>query len=115
MQGTRMISSAFIWQPGTYNAEFEALDKAIQELAESIPGFLGVERWNSDDRTRRNAVYYWESMDDLKILQKHPKHLEAKRRYKEWYKGLHVVISEVLQSYGDDAFSHITPNSRNQA
>ena len=42
----------------------------------------------------------------------HPKHIEAKKRYADWYNGYHVVISEVLRSYGDAAFAHITPTAK---
>lgn len=37
---------------------------------------------------------------------------EAKRQYQQWYKGFHIVISEVIRSYGDGALDHITPNAR---
>ena len=46
------------------------------------------------------------------MFSMHPRHIEAKRQYKKWYKGFHVVISEIQQSYGDGFFPHITPNSR---
>lgn len=103
-----MFSAAFLWEPGTYNAEFDELNALIEAAAESIPGFLGVECWSSEDGVRKNATYYWDNLESLKALSNHPKHLEAKRRYAEWYKGYHVVISEVVKAYGDDAFSHPT-------
>jgi len=110
-----MISAAFIWEPGTYNTEFLTLNALIEEAAKSIPGFLGVESWTSEDGKRNNATYYWSSIDSLKLLSVHPKHIEAKRRYAEWYNGYHVVISEVIKSYGDGAFSHITPTATSAA
>ena len=42
----------------------------------------------------------------------HPTHQEAKRQYARWYKGYYIVVSEVIRSYGDDNFPHITPNRR---
>lgn len=104
-----MISAAFIWEPGTYDTEFNELNALIEEAAASTPGFLGVETWTSEDRKRNNATYYWSSLESLKMLSVHPKHIEAKRRYAEWYNGYHVVISEVIKSYGDRAFAHATP------
>jgi heme-degrading monooxygenase HmoA len=103
-----MYSVAFIWEPGTYDAEFESLDAIIESIAISIPGYMGVDLWKSDDGKRRNTTYYWDSLESLKILSDHPTHLEAKRRYAQWYNGYHVVISEIVRSYGDNAFPHAT-------
>jgi heme-degrading monooxygenase HmoA len=106
-----MFSAAFIWEPGTYDAEFSELNALIEAAATATPGFIGVEEWRSDDGTRRNATYYWDSLESLKALSMHPQHIEAKRRYAQWYKGYHVVISEVVRSYGDAAFGHFTPSA----
>jgi len=103
-----MISAAFIWEPGNYDDDFNALNALIEEAATSTPGYLGVEYWISEDAKRNNAIYYWADLESLKALSAHPKHIEAKRRYAEWYKGYRVVISEVVKSYGDDAFPHLT-------
>jgi heme-degrading monooxygenase HmoA len=107
-----MISAAFIWEPGTYDAEFSELNALIESAAISTPGFLGVEEWTSENadgkKTRKCATYYWQDLDSLKMLSAHPKHIEAKRRYAEWYNGYHVVISEVIKTYGDGAFGHVT-------
>jgi heme-degrading monooxygenase HmoA len=86
-----MFSAAFLWEPGNYDAEFNELNAIIESAATSIPGYLGVECWASEDGTRKNATYYWDSLESLKALSTHPKHLEAKRRYSEWYKGSPVV------------------------
>jgi hypothetical protein len=51
-------------------------------------------------------------MYGLKALGTHPSHIEAKQKYAQWYNGYHVVISEVIKSYGDSAFQHLTPNHR---
>ena len=107
-----MYSAAFIFEPGNYDDEFYALDNEIHEVATSIVGFLGKESWQSLDGQKTNATYYWEDLESLKVLSKHPKHLKAKRQYTKWYKGFHVVISEIKKSYGDGRLSHITPNSR---
>jgi antibiotic biosynthesis monooxygenase (ABM) superfamily enzyme len=53
-----MISAAFIWEPGIYNAEFLALNALIEEAANSVPGYLGVESWTSEDGKRNNATLY---------------------------------------------------------
>lgn len=50
-------------------------------------------------------------MDSLKAFASIPSHIEAKQKYAQWYLGYHVVISEVIKSYGDAAFQHLTPTS----
>ena len=96
---------------GDLDDEFHTLDKAIDEFAESLVGFVGVERWFSDDRKTKNAVYYFDSMDTVQLFARFPTHLEAKRKYQKWYDGYHVVVSEVKATYGDGKIPHITSTS----
>ena len=110
-----MYSAAFIFEPGVYDDRFHALDALIEQAARETPGFLGAENWCSDDGTRRNATYYWATEEALRAFSANPHHLEAKRQYRDWYKGFHIVIAQVLHSYGDGAFAHATPNQRQPA
>jgi heme-degrading monooxygenase HmoA len=110
-----MYCAAFIWEPGEYDAEFHRLNALIDGVARSLPSFLGTDSWQSPDGQRKCVNYYWTDLDTLKAFSTHPTHLEAKRQYFKWYDGYHIVISQVLRSYGDNAFSHITPNQRNPA
>ena len=105
-----MFSAAFIWQPGEYDTEFHRLNALIEAVAIATPGYLGVESWLAADGGLKNATYYWDNLDALKIFSSHPSHQEAKRQYARWYKGYHIVVSEVIRSYGDGAFKHLTPN-----
>ena len=107
-----MYSAAFLFRPGTYDAEFHRLNGLIDEAAKSNPGFIGVESWQSADGKTLNATYYWASLEDLKKFSQHPKHLEAKKQYSRWYDGYHIIVSEVLRSYGDEKIDHFTPNRR---
>jgi len=107
-----MISAAFIFEPGTYDERFLKLDAAIEAAALATPGYLGRETWQSEDGKRFNATYYWTDQSALKAFSNNPDHQEAKRNYQLWYKGFHIVISEVIRSYGDSAFTHITPDNR---
>jgi heme-degrading monooxygenase HmoA len=103
-----MYSAACIFQPGTYDAEFQRLDALIHEVARELQGFLGSETWISPDGKIRNATYYWSDLESLKIFSQHPDHLEAKRNYAQWYDGYHVIISKVERVYGDGALEHVT-------
>lgn len=107
-----MYCAAFIFEPGTYDERFHALDANIEAAANANPGYLGRETWRSEDGTRYNATYYWTDLESLKTFSGHPQHQEAKRDYQRWYKGFHIVVSQVIRSYGDGKLAHITPNSR---
>jgi heme-degrading monooxygenase HmoA len=107
-----MYSAAFIFRPGNYDDEFHRLNALIDEAASACEGFLGSETWQSGSGEVINATYYWTSLEELRRFSMHPKHLEAKKQYQRWYDGYHVVISEVLRSYGDDRIRHFTPNDR---
>lgn len=107
-----MYCASFIWEPGVYDAEFHRLNGAIEQIARSLPGFLGSETWHSADEARKCANYYWTDLDTLKTFSVHPTHQEAKRQYSRWYNGYHIVVSEVVRSYGDGSLLHITPNDR---
>ncbi len=107
-----MFSAAFIFKPGTYDDEFHRLNDLIDTAANNTEGYLGAETWHSADGKTLNATYYWETLDALKQFSRDPNHLEAKKQYSRWYDGYHIVISEVIRSYGDDALEHITPNDR---
>ena len=107
-----MISASFIFTETDLDDAFFALDAKIAEAAENTPGFLGKEGWVSPDGSKKNSIYYWEDRDALRAFSSHPLHLEAKAQYAKWYGGFHVVISDVVKSYGDGAFAHLTPNSR---
>ena len=107
-----MYSAAFIFEPGTYDARFHELNALIDAAARATPGYLGAESWRSPDGNRANSTYYWDSLEALREFSTHPQHVEAKREYQRWYRGYHIVISEVVKSYGDGAFAHFTPNVR---
>ncbi|KRB84960.1 antibiotic biosynthesis monooxygenase family protein [Noviherbaspirillum sp. Root189] len=107
-----MLTAAFIFQPGKRDAEFDRLNALISEAARATGGFLGEESRQSADGQLLNTTYYWDSMEALKRFSSHPKHLEAKRGYKHWYGGYHVVMSEVAKSFGDGGPEHLTPSER---
>jgi heme-degrading monooxygenase HmoA len=107
-----MYSASFILEPGSFDAKFHELDALIEAAALATQGYLGAETLKSVDGRITHLIYYWETLESLKAFSSHPQHLEANRQYQQWYKGFHIVISQILKSYGDGVLSHITPNQR---
>ena len=101
-----MIAAQFIFEPGTYDDEFQALDDSIAEKAKALPGFRGVDRWVSADGTMVNAIYYFDEMSDLTKLGRFDDHREAKGKVSRWYKGYRVIVSEVTANYGKGFDEH---------
>jgi heme-degrading monooxygenase HmoA len=106
-----MYSVSFIFEPGTYDARFHELNALIDAAARASPGYIGTESWRSSDGKRANATYYWASLEELRAFSSHPQHIEAKRQYQRWYRGYHIVIAQVVRSYGDGKLDHFTPNT----
>src|SRR5690606_5532073 len=101
-----MYSATFIFVKKQFDEEFFALDKAIAEVAKNSSGYVGEEAWENAESGLISTVYYWETMDGLKELMNHPKHLEAKAAQSKWLNGYQVIISQVLRAYNDNAFEH---------
>ncbi len=53
------------------------------------------------------VVYYWDSMEALETFARHPAHLEAKARYREWYAGYRIEIASLERVYGDGAYPEL--------
>ncbi len=101
-----MYTSTFTFAKGQYDDEFHALDQVIAQVAQSIPGYLGEEAWESPQTGLISNVYYWESMEALQALMKHPSHIQAKQLHARWLNGYQVVIAQVIGSYGDGGIPH---------
>lgn len=76
-----MYEIHFIFKPGTYDEDFHRLDAEIATVAEHTPGYVGVRNWVSEDGLIRDAVYTWESLDNLKDFSQCAAHLHAKSEY----------------------------------
>jgi heme-degrading monooxygenase HmoA len=104
--GPALYTSTFIFAKGQYDEEFHRLDAAIAEAAKSIPGYLGEESWENAATGLISNVYYWSSLEALRALMEHPRHLEAKARQGRWLEGYQVVVAQVLHAYGDGKLAH---------
>ena len=96
-----MIAAQFIFEPGDYDDEFHVLDAAIDNAAKSITGFLGTDRWVSQDGLCVNAIYYFTDMAALTKLGRFDDHRTAKSQVDRWYKGYRVIVTEVNATYGN--------------
>lgn len=104
-----MYTSTFTFAKKQYDDEFHRLDALIAQAAKEIPGYLGEESWENPTNGLVSNVYYWDSLDALQQLIRHPRHLEAKAGQGNWLDGYHVTIAQVLRSYGDEKLRGVTP------
>jgi heme-degrading monooxygenase HmoA len=103
-----MYSATFIFEKKQFDDAFYQLDQTIAEFAKNTTGYLGEESWENPDTGRISNVYYWQTMDGIRELMNHPKHLEAKAAQSNWLNGYQIVISQVMRAYGDGKISHPT-------
>ncbi len=103
-----MYSSTFTFAKKQYDDEFYRLDAAIAEAARQIPGYLCEEAWENPASGLMSNVYYWDSMEALQQLIVHPIHQQAKAGQANWLAGYHVVIAQVIRSYGNPDLGHRT-------
>ena len=101
-----MYSATFTFVAGEFDEAFHALDAEIAAIAKSIPGYLGEETWENSTAGLVSNVYYWETMEALQALIKHPLHIAAKEKQSKWLKGYQVIVAEVLRVYGDAGIAH---------
>lgn len=102
-----MYSATFIFAKKQFDDEFHRLDQTIAEAAKSLPGYLGEETWENTGNGLVSNVYYWESLESLQALIRHPVHQQAKAAQANWLDGYKVVIAEVVRTYGDARIDHL--------
>lgn len=101
-----MFTATFTFAKGAFDDAFFTLDAEIARIAKSIPGYLGEEAWENPETGLLANVYYWESMDALQALIRHPAHRAAKEQQAQWLNGYQIVIAEVVRTYGDGGVAH---------
>ena len=104
-----MYASTFIFATRQFDEAFHRLDQTIAAVAKSLPGYLGEEAWENTANGLVSNVYYWESLEALQALMRHPAHQQAKAAQARWLDGYKVVISEVIRTYGDGRIDHLLP------
>lgn len=101
-----MISASFIVDTLQLDEEFHQLDQRIIEIAKNTTGYIGEEAWKDPNTERVCTVYYWEGMEGLQELMANSDHGKAKAGSPRWLQGYHVVVCEILASYGTDNYPH---------
>jgi hypothetical protein len=101
-----VFTATFSFAKGEWDAEFHALDNRIADAAKATPGYIGEETWENTSMGLISNVYYFETRDALEALMTHPDHLEAKAQQSRWLNGFHIVVAEVVGSYGDRRIAH---------
>lgn len=104
-----MYSATFIFAKGEWDDEFYRLDEEIARIAKTTSGYLGEESWENTTTGLVSNVYYWQSLESLEALMRHPAHLKAKSKQSAWLNGYRVVISQVLKAYGDQTLNTALP------
>ena len=95
-----MYSSTFIFAKGQWDDEFHRLDEEIAQAAKATPGYLGEESWENPAQGLISNVYYWESLEALQALMRHPAHLQAKARQADWLDGYLARRLNMTSSFG---------------
>jgi len=98
----KVYSSSFIFRIKKEDSEFERFNNLIDKAANANQGFLGKERWVNPKENKKAVTYYWDSLESLKTFSNHPDHQRAKQRYKQWYYGYEVIISNILTIKSDE-------------
>ncbi len=96
-----MYSATFIFRVKQEDENFERFNELVNRAAESNPGFIRRESWSNEAESKRAVVYYWRSLEALEDFSRHPDHLAAKQRYREWYSGYEVIVAEVVRRSSD--------------
>jgi heme-degrading monooxygenase HmoA len=81
-------------------AGYAAAAARMEELARSMPGFLGIESVRGPDGVGI-TVSYWQSEEAIAEWRRHAEHLEAQRLGRErWYRRFVLRVCRVERAHG---------------
>jgi heme-degrading monooxygenase HmoA len=87
-------------QTGKEKEEYDKASVKMVELAQTQPGYLGVESVRNESGLGITSVY-WKDNDSIKAWRNHPEHKKVKKRGKAiWYDYYKVRIAKVEKDYG---------------
>jgi heme-degrading monooxygenase HmoA len=88
------------WGDETVDREYEAAAARMEELAATIPGYLGIDSTRAADGAGI-TVSYWADEAAIENWRRHPDHLEAQARGRRvWYEWYEVRVARVTRAYG---------------
>ena len=80
------------------NEEYISTALEMEELAKSIPGFVGMESVRNN--LNGISVSYWKSLEDIHQWKTNARHELAKNQGKKnWYKCYRTRITEIIKDY----------------
>lgn len=80
--------------------EYEKTSAKMAELAQGMPGFLGVESVRDDLGFGITSVY-WKDLESINAWRDHPEHKKVKKRGRAiWYEKYFLRIAKVEKDYG---------------
>ncbi|MBT8473702.1 MAG: antibiotic biosynthesis monooxygenase [Marinicaulis sp.] len=81
------------------DADYETAGQAMEELAKTMPGYLGFEAARGEDGFGF-AISYWESEEAIANWKRQAVHLEMQKRGRsDWYEFYNVRIAKVERAY----------------
>jgi heme-degrading monooxygenase HmoA len=76
---------------------YDAMATEMEDLARTMPGFVDVKAFKSDDGERLTVVW-WENEETLKGWRENVRHRVAQRRGREqWYEYYKLEVAEVVR------------------
>jgi heme-degrading monooxygenase HmoA len=76
---------------------YDAMAVEMENLARTMPGFVDVKAFKSDDGERLTVVW-WENEETLKGWRENVRHRVAQRRGREqWYEYYKLEVAEVVR------------------
>lgn len=80
--------------------EYDIASARMVELAQNMPGFLGVESLRDKSGFGKTSVY-WKDKESIKAWRNHEEHKVVKKRGRAiWYEKYIVRIAKVEKDYG---------------
>jgi len=83
------------WRDNMVDAAYGAAAERMEELAGTIPGYLGIETARGADGVGI-TVSYWDSEEAIARWRDHPEHLDAQSRgRRDWYEWYELRVGQV--------------------
>ncbi len=95
----------FTSQQGAETSGYEETSERMVELAQTQPGFVGIESVR-DESGFGITVSYWESEDAIRAWKRNAEHQDAQKRGREeWYANFNLRICRVERTYSSGTHS----------